>query len=444
MDISLVIIFLGLLIVGAHVFNYFFDKIKIPNALLLTIVGIIIGPVLGFVHTEHFGKVGPVFTTITLIIIIFNSGIGLRIQDLGSALAPSLIFSISNFTITAAVITVVAYIGGAENWITAAFIGAILGGTSSAVVIPIINQVKVNKKAETILMLESTLTDVLCLVVGLALFTAIRENAFSYQTIGEILWKSFLFSALLGIVTGVVWSLFLERIRRLNNSTILNLAMVFLVAGVTDKFGWNGGISALTFGIALGNAHLFQMTFMAKVVQSKELIKFEKSFLDEIAFIMQTYFFVYLGVSIKFGNPLLYLLGFIALAIILAVRPLAVRVSVWSKMPFKDLAIMSVMMPKGLVPAILASMPFQLGLAGGVFIRDFAFSVVLISLVVCSILVILIYRNLYFFPLLSRLFKGITEQHQQEAEPLENNEKAMSATLEKETSPVSAIDPNSI
>jgi NhaP-type Na+/H+ or K+/H+ antiporter len=52
--------------------------------------------------------------------------------------------------------------------------------------------------------------------------------------------------------------------------------------------------------------------------------------------------------------------------------------------------IMSVMTPKGLVPAVLASLPLQRGLAHGEIILDLGYSIVLFSIIICSMLVILL------------------------------------------------------
>ena len=62
-------------------------------------------------------------------------------------------------------------------------------------------------------------------------------------------------------------------------------------------------------------------------------------------------------------------------------------------MDFKDLTIMSVMAPKGLVPAILASIPIQYGMSGGESIQMLSFAVVLLSILICSILVIILSKN---------------------------------------------------
>ena len=51
---------------------------------------------------------------------------------------------------------------------------------------------------------------------------------------------------------------------------------------------------------------------------------------------------------------------------------------------------MSVMTPKGLVPAVLASLPLQRGLVHGEIILDLGYSIVLFSIIICSLLVILL------------------------------------------------------
>lgn len=424
MEVPIIVVFLGILIFGAHLFNILFTKTKVPNALWFLLIGIVIGPVLGLVHQGHFGAVGRVFTNITLVIVLFESGVNLKLRELGGAIGSASLLTVTNFLITSALTSVIAYyFTSLDNMVNAAFFGVIIGGTSSAVVIPIIKQLKINPKGETVLLLESALSDVLCLVIGLAVLGAMQKGIFDMGEMLDMVWKSFLLAALIGIAAGLVWSVFLDRVRKIQNYTFTNLAMVFVVAGLTDLIGLNGGIATLAFGVTLGNAHVFKQTFLKKIIPSKELLQTEKSFFAEIAFILQTYFFVYAGVSIKFGNPFMFLLGLIMVIIIIAIRPLTVRVFVREKMSFKDLAIMGVMSPKGLVPAILASIPLQLGIEGGHIIQDLAYSVVLFSILLCSILVIILSKDPFALGFLKgilfrRSTEYVEEKHAGEGEQL--------------------------
>lgn len=393
MDGPLAIVFLGLLIFGAHLFNGLFKHTKVPNALILLIIGVLLGPVFKVIDPSDFGKVGPIFTTVTLIILMFESGINLKIGQLVKSIGSAFLLTVFNFLGSMAIAAGIAHLAVGLDLLSACFFGAIVGGTSSAIVIPIIKQLKMNEKGETVLLLESAISDVLCLVIGLALLGSMKEGEFDSGALANTIWKSFVFAALIGTFGGFVWSLILERMRLLKNHTFTNLAIVFVVYGATEYFGLNGGIATLCFGIALGNAYLFKNTWLKNVIPAAELNEGEKNFFGELVFILQTYFFVYVGICIKFGDPWIYLAGLGIVIGVILIRPFSIKLLVRGKMSLKDLSIMSVMTPKGLVPAILASIPLQLGLAGGEKIQDISYAVVIFSIILCSTLVIILSKD---------------------------------------------------
>ena len=394
MNIPVVIIMIGLLIFGAHLFNGLFKFTKIPNVLILLIIGILIGPVMGFVKVAHFGSMGPIFTSITLILILFESGTNLKIGELFKSIGSAFLLTLFNFIVSAIIGTFVAVTFFSDiNMLSATFFGVIIAGTSSAVVIPIIKQLKMNEKGSTTLMLESALSDVLCLVIGLALLASMKQGVFEISAIFTTIWKSFLVAFVIGFLGGFMWSLIIRYTRVIENSKVMNLAFVFIVYGVTEYLKLNGGIAVLIFGITLGNAHLLQNTVLKKVFPAKELRSTEKGFFSELVFIFSTFFFVYVGVCMKFGSAGIYLIALLIVVAIILVRPISIKLLVRTKMSFKDLSIMSIMTPKGLVPAILASIPIQYGMAGGEEIQMLAFAVVLLSILICSILVIILSKN---------------------------------------------------
>ena len=106
-----------------------------------------------------------------------------------------------------------------------------------------------------------------------------------------------------------------------------------------------------------------------------------------------------------------------------------------TKMSFKDLGIMSIMAPKGLVPAILASIPIQYGLAGGESIQMLSFAVVLLSIIICSILVIILSQNPFKIGYLKTVLgtEGIEE---------EATETAAEEIPEQDQKAINIINPN--
>ncbi len=407
---------IGLLIFGAHLFNGLFKFTKIPNVLILLVIGIIVGPIMGFVREAHFGSIGPIFTSITLVLILFESGTNLKIGELFKSIGSAFLLTLFNFFASAIIGTFIAFTFFSDiDFLSAIFFGVIIAGTSSAVVIPIIKQLKMNKKGYTTLMLESALSDVLCLVIGLALLQAMRQGVFEMGAIFNAIWKSFLFAFLIGLFGGFLWSIIIRFTRIIENSKVMNLAIVFIIYGLTEYLKLNGGIAVLIFGITLGNAYLLKDTFLGYVFPSKELLENEKDFFSELVFIMSTFFFVYVGICMKFGSAVIYLWALLIVAAIIIVRPLSIKLLVKTKMSFKDLSIMAIMAPKGLVPAILASIPIQYGMRGGESIQMLSFAVVLLSILICSILVIILSKN----PLKIGYLKKVLG-HEEEEEVIEN------------------------
>ncbi len=396
MSLSLTIIALGLLIFSSHLFNELFSRTKIPNVLLLLLIGILVGPVGGIITSDFFGELGNVFTTITLIVILFESGSGLNIKTIKKSIGSASLLTILNFVTTILATFVIAkYVLSLDN-LSAVFIGAIVGGTSSAVVIPMVKQLKMGEKSTSILVLESALSDVLCLVVGLALLDGLAIGEVTVSMVFSKMWKSFLFAILIGLLGGFLWSLVINSMRTIKNSMFTTLAFVFVLYGIVELLSLNGGIAVLSFGILLGNIDSMDRSSKFKRVLKIVACGFnnnEKDFFSEIVFIMQTYFFVYVGISLQFGSLKVYLVGLLIVVLVLLLRTPVIRLLTGKSVSGPEKSIMSVMSPKGLVPAVLASIPLQRGYANGEIILDLGYSIVLFSIIISSIFVILLSIN---------------------------------------------------
>lgn len=389
--ITIVVMLLGLLIFFSHLLNKLFDKTRIPNVLILMAIGICAG---FFVDSNiFFGKIGRVFTTVTLILILFESGVDLKLSELRSSILSATLVTIINFLLTTGIVIGITMWLADFNFISALYMGATLGGTSSAIVIPIVRQMKIGQKARTVLTLESAFTSVLCLVVALAVLEGMKAGDISASSILNKMWMSFLFAIVLGIAGGAIWSLVLNWVRGLKNSMFTTLAFVFIVYGSAELLGLNGGIAALAFGIVLGNSEYFdRLKWWKKMfkVDTAKLNERERNFYSEIVFVLQTYFFVYVGIVMEFGSIMTYLLATLITASIILLRFPTIVAFVRKNCPPHDKLIMSVLMPKGLVSVVLASIPLQEGIQNGQQIAEFGYAVVLTSIIFCSLLIIII------------------------------------------------------
>lgn len=396
MQTAIVIVTLGLIIFLSHYFKGIFSRYKIPDVLWLFLMGICLGPWWGIVQPDDFGKIGPVFTTIVLVFILFESGTDLQFDCLKSSLKGIAGITVLNFIGTVAVLTPLAYYFIGLPLLQSVMLGAILGGTSSAVVTTLIRQFKVRKETSAILVMESALSDVLTLAIPIALLQAYKTNALDVGSITGQLIASFLFAIMAGCVGAFLWSILLHYIRNLQNSIFTTPAFVFVVFGIVEILGFSGAIAALAFGITLGNVKYLRPPIIKQYIEQEpiELNQTEKNFFSEIVFLLRTFFFIYIGLSIQLDdmNLVLYGLGFTLLLFL--VRIPVVRLAVNTrKTPLLDISLMSTIIPKGLGCAVLATLPYQEGIPGGRTIMTLTFSIILFSTILTTVFVFLVTKT---------------------------------------------------
>ncbi|MBS1853975.1 MAG: cation:proton antiporter [Acidobacteria bacterium] len=406
MHTALVIAFIGSLVFGAHLFVALFARTRVPDVLLLIVIGLVLGPVTHLVSPDQLGSVGPVFTTVTLVLILFESGIGLQIETLRKALRGTLILATLNFFATGLVVAAAAWKMTELGPMRSLMLGAVLGGTSPAVVIPMAAQLGMGREASALLFLESAVSDVLSIVIALALLDGRRFGVAWGPVAGSIM-ASFLFASILGGVGAIVWSSLLSRVRNLQNGMFTTAAFVFLVYGVTEILGYSGAIASLVFGIGLGNTEWLRVHLSRRTpsLAPVELNEHEKAFFAEIVFLLKTFFFVYIGLSVQFQNQRWITFGLVVTLMIFAARIPIVRIGVNKALPRGDASRMAAMAPKGLAAAVLASLALQQGVPGGDLIQNSTYAVVLFSIVLTSVLIFLQDKT-FVGGAYRRIFKG--------------------------------------
>ena len=391
MNQNLAIVFIGLLIFAAHLFTEIFSRKRIPDVLLLMIIGLVIGPILHWVSPEMMGSLGSIFTTITLVILLFESGTQLNFETLLKSIRGTMKLTTINFLLTMVVVAGLAVLLAKLDIWTSLMLGAILGGTSSAVIIPMVSQLKICPKSRTILILESAFSDVLCIVFALALLEVIESGSMNIGIVlGKVLY-SFLLAALIGIVSAILWSYVLDKVRHVKNSILTTPAFVFIVYGISEWLGCSGAIASLAFGIAMANIDKIYIRFLKKMLKTEptKLNDTEQQLFSEVVFLLKTFFFVYIGISIQLNHLWPIFIGFIITVVLFILRIPIVQISIWKKDDIapEDKAFMAGMVPKGLAAAVLATIPLQAGVSGGEIIQNIVFAVILFSIVFTSIMV---------------------------------------------------------
>jgi len=122
--------------------------------------------------------------------------------------------------------------------------------------------------------------------------------------------------------------------------------------------------------------------------QAETFNETEKVLFSEIVFLLKTFFFIYIGISIQLSDLRPLLIGLGITTVLFFLRIPVVRFSMPKDQTDKrDMYYMSAIFPKGLAAAVLATIPLQRGIAGGEFIMNVTFSIVLFSITFTSFLI---------------------------------------------------------
>ncbi len=393
----------GILFIGV-LGEVIFRKTNIPDVIWLLVIGIIIGPVLNWTSYLALKDVAPFFTTFALIFLLFEAGINIDIHEFFRSASRGMRLSISSFILSAAVTFGICMALG-KGFIISLLAGTILAGVSSAVVLPIINNMEISKKTKISLVFDSALSDVLCIlgtVTLIEIFTA--ATAIDSMGVARNMLSSFLIPLAFGGFAALLWNKILLKLE--NHQYILTLAVMLIVYSLSQMFGGNGAIACLMFGLLLGNSKKIVGLFK-KVEQKKHSItRAGREAYSEVAFFMKTFFYVYLGILINFSEPLSFVWACLILLGLYMVRPLAVFLSTRKDTPVSEVKIMETLIPKGLAAAVLIQLPIEAGIPGAESLVNITLGVILISIVLSSVFIYFIKHDFYkgIFPFLHKKY----------------------------------------
>ena len=398
-QIGLTIAIIGLLIFTAHLFSEIFSRKRIPDVLFLIIIGLLIGPVFHWISPESLGNAGSLFSGITLVTILFESGTQLRFSALKDSFEGALKLTALNFILSAVAIWLVGWLVLDLDPIVSMILGCMLGGTASAVVIPIVRQMHMSEKPAIMLILEAAIGNVFSIVLALALMQAIKSRHVEFGAILGDIFSSFILATVMGLLGAIFWALILDQVRNIKYSILTTPAFVFIIYGINEWMGFSGAIAALAFGIGMANIDGIYNAWLKKFIKKVpvNLNETERSLFSELVLLLKTFFFIYVGISIQLTHwhPIVIGLGISIMVFILRVPAVRFAISRKEGIPDKELAFMSALNPKGLTAAVLATQALIYIPEGEValFVRNIVFSVILSSIVINSILIPLIDRE---------------------------------------------------
>ena len=124
-------IFLGILIFCAHLFSAFFSRKRVPDVLFLVLIGIVLGPVLGWLTPDMLGGMGALFASVTLVFILVDSGIDMHLDDLRRYWVGVVQVMFYSFLLSMTIAAVTAHFIADTEWMSSFLLGSMVAGTGA-------------------------------------------------------------------------------------------------------------------------------------------------------------------------------------------------------------------------------------------------------------------------------------------------------------------------
>ncbi|MEO2200581.1 MAG: cation:proton antiporter, partial [Nitrosopumilus sp.] len=287
-----VVIFLG--VAG----EAFFKKTGIPDVAFLMILGVIIGPVFGIIQAEAVIQVVPYFAALALIIIMFDGGLNLDIKHVVKTAHYSVTLAIVGFILSVIIISVATHYVLEWTWLESILLASIVGGSSSAIVFGLVRNIRISEETKSILSFESAVTDILATIIAFILFEAVLAGHFDLQTLQETIGRAVVVGLVLGFGVGIPWMYISTKFGNAQHAYMLTLSILFVLFFLANSFGESGALTALVFGLMIGNKRHLSRILRFKVPR----IEMDDPTHNQLTFLVRSFFFVFVGLMATFGQ----------------------------------------------------------------------------------------------------------------------------------------------
>lgn len=384
MSTALIFGLVGGLLVLAFLANRLSGLTRIPDVLMLMALGVVWGPVLHLVDPANLTRATNLLGTLAIILVLFEGGLELHLRETLRHFPGGFLLAILAYGLSVGLVALIIHKGLGLPLYTALAVGAVLGCTSSTVVLPVLQQLKASEAVRVTLMLEASWGDVLAvLTVGLLVGLESSQAPFGASVVSGLANQVGL-AVLFAVATGVLWSRLLPVLSEARFWQVLTFSVLLLLYAGMEALEANGLIAVLTFGLTLANFPGVdpRITYSPLQIYMEESQQALLSFHSELAFLVRTFFFVLIGAIAELGifrhHPLL-MVG--TIAALFVARWIALHASKWSWREIgpqgRDLILW--IMPRGLITIVLALQVTAARKDETAFLPGLAFAVILMT-----------------------------------------------------------------
>lgn len=324
-------------------------RFRVPAIVLLSLVGVTLGPVLGLLQpVEQFGVGLREIVAWFVAIILFEGGLNLRLHELKEAGTGVRRLIFVGVAVAWVLGSAASYFVGGLSLPTALLFGAIIVVTGPTVIMPLLRHAQLKRKVASLLKWEGIVNDPIGVLLAVFVY---QYFVFGGGTapFSVVLWDLFLaLAAAISLGGGIGWLLGVA----FNRSWIpeylkapVTVAVVSLIYALSDLVQHESGLMAATLaGVVMGNMGLRSIGEMRR-------------FKEYITIMMVSFLFIVLTADLHFSvlQDLSWRLVALLFALIFVVRPLAVWLAtIGSGLDWRERVFIGWIAPRGVVAAASA------------------------------------------------------------------------------------------
>jgi cell volume regulation protein A len=365
---------LGGLLILAFFANRVSRRTRVPDPVILMITGVILGPLLGWIHADEY----PVFTqylgTFALILILFEAGNEFHLREAMHHFPAGILFAVLAYGTSFAAVAAVGFWALHLPPHKALLLGGVFGCTSGTIVIPVLQEFRIRGPVMVVLVLEAALGDVIAVILVGSLTDIAEGDPLVAGLVRGILIRTAV-ATCAAIAAGVLWSRARRRFTSDRFSSVLHVGVVLLVYELVRAAGGSGLMAVLAFGLTLANVRNNKMKENAAGHNQGILV-----FHSDLSFLVRSFFFVLLGVSVQLIGRTYAVATTLILAGLVAARILSVYAAGWAMrgVSRSGRELILSLFPRGLVNAVLAIQVADKD-SSMAFLPAMAFTVILVT-----------------------------------------------------------------
>ncbi|MGO8806207.1 MAG: cation:proton antiporter [Candidatus Bathyarchaeia archaeon] len=384
-DTSLVFAVVAGIIVIGFAGEFFFKKTGIPIFIFLILIGIIIGPILNFFPRASVISVLAPFAELTLLMVLFYSGLDLKPNVLlangGRALIQAVIYvGLSSILIAAIGIFIMDW-GVIPSFIFASMIS---GETTAALLVPVSKWMKLSEATSSFLKMEAEINSIFLIVLFFTFVGVYTNPGINLSAAFSSVASQFSVGIVFGAILSLAWIYVLFRFQKQKFTYVLTLGLILITYSLTTQLGGNGTLAVLVFGVVFGNYYLVNRLFRRQMnldtLQSQLGV-----FQQEISFLLTTLLFVSLGLLFVITPSHIATnlsIAIVILFLLLAVRFVAIHASTFKSPLSNEKRKILLMCAQGLTPATLAILAVSLQLPhSNTFVNIVTYIIILTNIV---------------------------------------------------------------